>query len=275
MNSLDASITHDEIGLAYGRFQDLILRSAYQPAYRLRDDHLAIIAARAFVRPTFERRALAPARLFDRLESVDRARLEDLCRSLHVVNLPYLDFGTRTLALNIDAIGASQLEADLANLREASDALEADGFDPPRIHCELSNTDPDGMVAAAALIRNRGFQVAIRDFGSTGIAPALAANPDYVRLHGAWFRSVAQLPDAVALLARLVELMHERGVEILADGIETKGEFEAALQVGADIFQGFYFAPPVLAGCAFHQRPLRLPERLRSKCKIIPLRRPA
>lgn len=163
----------------------------------------------------------------------------------------------------------------LALLREATDELEEEGYDPPRIWCEFASAETAPEQARA--VRANGFRVALCDFGPdpAGVSAATSASPDYVRFDGAWFRTVARAPDAIGLLTRLTALLHAEGIEVMVDGVETTPQFEAALEIGADMFQGFLFAPPFLAGSAFTQRPLRLPELLRPHAKIIPLRRPA
>lgn len=270
-----ALIRHDEIGLVFGHFDGHVLRSAYQPVYRLQKGGLVVVGARALVRPSRDGRPALPARFFERLADRERLVFECLCHALHIGNLPYLDLDTATLALRLDAMPQPMLDAALALLREATDELEEEGYDPPRIWCEF----PAVATAAeqARAVRAQGFRVGLCDFGPNpaGVAAAIAASPDYVRFDGNWFRTVARAPDAVGLLSRLTVLLHAEGIEVMVDGVETTPQFEAALEIGADLFQGFLFAPPFLAGSAFTQRPLRLPELLRPHAKIIPLRRPA
>lgn len=270
-----ALIRHDEIGLAFGHFDGHVLRSAYQPVYRLRRGRLAVVGARALVRPSRDGRPALPARFFERLDAADRLVFECLCRALHIANLPYLDLDTATLALRLDAMPPAMLDPALALMREATDELEEEGYDPPRIWCEFASSETAPERARA--VRAHGFRVALCDFGPSplGVTTAAGVSPDYVRLDGAWFRSVARAPDAIGLLTRLTGILHAEGIEIMVDGVETTPQFEAALEIGADMFQGFLFAPPFLAGSAFTQRPLRLPELLRPDAKIIPLRRPA
>jgi EAL domain-containing protein (putative c-di-GMP-specific phosphodiesterase class I) len=270
-----SSIRHDEIGLAIGQFDGHVLRSAYQPVYRLQGGRLTVVGARALVRPSRDGRPALPSRLFERLRGGDRLTFECLCQALHIANLPFVDLDTMTLALRLGPMPRPMLDAALALLRQATGELEEEGYDPPRIWCEC----PAVAMAAeqASAVRAHGFRVALSNFGPEpdGIAAAMAAMPDYVRLDGAWFRTVARAPEARSLLARLTMLLHSQGIEVLADGVETTAQFEAALDVGADMYQGFLLAPPFLAGSAFTQRPLRLPELLRPHAKIIPLRRPA
>lgn len=42
----------------------------------------------------------------------------------------------------------------------------------------------------------------------------------------------------------LIDSMHEKGIMVVAEGVETKGEFEYLKSIGADLFQGYYLARP-------------------------------
>ena len=46
------------------------------------------------------------------------------------------------------------------------------------------------------------------------------------------------------LIAALVELAHEQGAKVVAEGIERVDEYETMLELGVDLGQGFYFGQP-------------------------------
>lgn len=275
--AIAASISHEEDGPSVAQFNAHVLRSAYQPIYRPRSGRMTVAGSRGLVRPVRGGRPSVPVRLFDRLNAEDRLRLECLCRALHVVNLPHCDLETAALSLRIDASDKDDFGTALALLRTAVTELENEGYDPPRITCELGCGAEEASRQRTDAVRRHGFRVALRDFGPdiAGVDIARVAMPDYVRIDGAWFRQVARMPEALKLLASVISVLHADGIEVLADGIETALELEAALEIDADLFQGFLFSPPVLAGARVIERPLGLPQLLRPRSQIIPLRRPA
>ncbi|MHB2264135.1 EAL domain-containing protein [Aliihoeflea sp. PC F10.4] len=275
--TIEASIRHEDDGPSVAQFNAHVLRSAYQPIYRSHEGQMAVAGARGLVRPVRGGRPSVPVRLFDRLSAADRLRLECLCRALHIANLPHLDLETRSLSLRIDATDADDFEIALALLSTAVTELGNEGYDPPRITCELGCGLEEASALRADAVRRHGFRVALRDFGPdiAGVEIARVAKPDYVRIDGTWFRQVARMPEALKLLSSVIAVLHADDIEILADGIEAVHELEAALEIGADLFQGFLFSPPVLAGARVTERPLGLPQLLRPRARIIPLRRPA
>jgi EAL domain-containing protein (putative c-di-GMP-specific phosphodiesterase class I) len=48
-----------------------------------------------------------------------------------------------------------------------------------------------------------------------------------------------------ALVRECLEIAHERGAVIVAEGIETQQHFDRAIEWGCDRAQGFYFSPPL------------------------------
>lgn len=276
--SIAALIRSEDGGPSVAQFNAHLLRSAYQPTYRLISGNMTLAGSRALVRPARGGRPSVPVRLFDRLGPADRLRLECLCRALHVVNLPHLTLPTGSVSMRIDAkAGADDVEIALTLLRRAIAGLENEGRHPPLISCELSCNLEEASRERADIVRRHGFRVALRDFGPdiAGVDIARAIQPDYVRINGNWFRPVARMPDALKLFASVISVLHADGIEVLADGIETAAELEAALDIGADLFQGFLFSPPILAGAKVTERPLGLEQLLRPRARIIPLRRPA
>lgn len=42
----------------------------------------------------------------------------------------------------------------------------------------------------------------------------------------------------------IIDTMHSMGIKVVAEGVETKEEFEYLVSIGADLFQGYYLARP-------------------------------
>jgi EAL domain-containing protein (putative c-di-GMP-specific phosphodiesterase class I) len=60
------------------------------------------------------------------------------------------------------------------------------------------------------------------------------------------------------LVAALVELAHEMGAKVVAEGIERVDEFQTMLELGVDLGQGFYFGQPT-------ERPMAVDPRVFAK----------
>ena len=53
-------------------------------------------------------------------------------------------------------------------------------------------------------------------------------------------------PDKQELAANLIHYCKERGILVLAEGVERIEELHAMLMLGADLFQGYYLGRPEL-----------------------------
>ncbi|MEQ9572719.1 MAG: hypothetical protein RLN95_11670, partial [Nitratireductor sp.] len=92
----------DEVGIAYGRFQELRLKSCYQPLFRVEDDLLMPFAVEALVIAFTGGKAVPATKLFERAAAEERAALERLCRVLHMRNYHNIGVDGLELFFNVD-----------------------------------------------------------------------------------------------------------------------------------------------------------------------------
>ncbi|MCC7497876.1 MAG: HDOD domain-containing protein [Bryobacterales bacterium] len=106
----------------------------------------------------------------------------------------------------------------------------------------LETVEPDEQVVAACrMLKQSGYRVALDDVTSTGQADPLLPYADYVKLD---FK-VLQGGERT----RLGKYFQGKGPRLLAEKVETKEDFEAALADGYELFQGYFFArPQILSG---------------------------
>jgi EAL domain-containing protein (putative c-di-GMP-specific phosphodiesterase class I) len=129
-------------------------------------------------------------------------------------------------------------------------ALEALRLSPHQIVFELVEGEPVSDWArlreVLELYRERGFQFALDDFGAAYSSPVMLCElrPDYVKLDRALVRDVHVDSCRAALTRKLIEAARDSGARIVAEGIESAGEYEWALAAGVEFAQGFYISPP-------------------------------
>ena len=46
-------------------------------------------------------------------------------------------------------------------------------------------------------------------------------------------------------ISALLQMFHDRGIKVVAEGVETKEDFDTLRQMGCDFIQGFYFSKPL------------------------------
>jgi EAL and modified HD-GYP domain-containing signal transduction protein len=111
-------------------------------------------------------------------------------------------------------------------------------FDPRRLVVEvLEDVTVDAhLVAALARLRRAGYTIALDDFVWSPAMEPLLDLAQIVKLD--------VLALSPAQLAEHVGRLQPRGLQLLAEKVETRAQFDACVEMGFQMFQGFFFARP-------------------------------
>ncbi len=143
--------------------------------------------------------------------------------------------------------------ADLyrATVMERVSALVQSGPFPPRaFRIELTEQmalrDFNAGVAAATALQASGAALVLDDFGSGHSSLAwLAAIPATGIKLDAQLVQMAGSPRIDTILKSMVELAHDLGMTVTAEGVETLDRVEFLKEIGCDYAQGFAYAYPM------------------------------
>ncbi|MEA5144737.1 MAG: EAL domain-containing protein, partial [Candidatus Limiplasma sp.] len=69
-------------------------------------------------------------------------------------------------------------------------------------------------------------------------------NADIVKLDISFVHNVDTDPDKQALIQNLIRYARERGIAVLAEGVETREEMRTLIRFGVDYLQGYYLGAP-------------------------------
>lgn len=94
--------------------------------------------------------------------------------------------------------------------------------------------------------KRQGFKTAIDDFGAgySGLNLLAEFQPDFIKIDLALVRNIHQDRVKQAILHGTMTVCAEVGIEIIAEGIESKEEAAFLIDSGVRYMQGFYFAKP-------------------------------
>ncbi len=135
-------------------------------------------------------------------------------------------------------------------LRSTFAAASAVGLCPQQIVFEIVESDHIAdiphLVRIAETYRRSGFRVALDDLGSGYGSLNLLhqIRPDFIKLDMAMVRGVGNDSFKGILVAKLLEMAREMGVQTIAEGVETESEYEWLRRHGADFLQGYLIARP-------------------------------
>lgn len=137
-----------------------------------------------------------------------------------------------------------------ACIRATLKAAERTGFPTGKLMFEI--TESEQVVDHAHLqniisaYRSMGFLTAIDDFGAGFSNLTLLARfqPDVIKLDMELTRGIDADPVRRSIVKNLVHVCEDLGITVIAEGIETRAEYEAVAERGVRLFQGYLFARP-------------------------------
>lgn len=242
---LDHSFLRLSEGEVVGQFLGLELKSVFQPLFSVSSDQ--DVAHEALLRVTDrEGRQLQPCEAFSLPASPDQmVFLDRLCRVVHAGNFVRQSI-PGDLFLNIEG---RHLLAASNHGQTFESLLKVCGLTPERIVLEILEAridDLERLQEAVAGYRSRGYRVAIDDFGCqhSNFDRLWLLNPDIVKLDRSLMVQAEVNPRVRRVLPKLVEIIHELGALAVCEGIENQLQNDLALDAGADLLQGYFYARP-------------------------------
>ena len=131
--------------------------------------------------------------------------------------------------------------------------LDASGVAPARLRVEITEValldDAPRTLESLALLRRHGVLAQLDDFG-TGFSalsylhrfPIASLKIDRSFVAGLDSEIIA---ESVAVIRAIVALASSLGIELIAEGVESRHQRERLIELGCPYAQGFLFSPPV------------------------------
>lgn len=162
------------------------------------------------------------------------------------VGVPLLPPGEK-LFVNLDPRAVVDVPT---SVRATWNVVERVGADPSVLCFDLVNVEhcPDRkmLVELCTAYRERGALICLDDLSGGGEALACLEllRPDLAKLDTAITSGIELSHARRALVAAVVEVAHEQGCKVVAEGVERVSEFETVRDLGVEYAQGFYFGQP-------------------------------
>jgi EAL domain-containing protein (putative c-di-GMP-specific phosphodiesterase class I) len=158
--------------------------------------------------------------------------------------------GALRLAVNLSArqFSGGALVARLDQL------LAQHRIDPSRLELEITETaamrDPENTGALLRQLRARGFKLAIDDFGTgySSLAYLKRFAIDRIKIDRAFVQDLETNQNDATIVAATIGLAHSLGLAVVAEGVETRGQWSFLREKRGDEAQGFLFARPMPPG---------------------------
>lgn len=101
-----------------------------------------------------------------------------------------------------------------------------------------------------AEIRQSGVQVSLDDFGTgySSLSYLRKFDIDFLKIDQSFVSNLGHGGPDFALCEAIILMAHKLGIQVIAEGIETREQFELLRVAGCDYGQGYLFSTPLSAG---------------------------
>ena len=131
------------------------------------------------------------------------------------------------------------------------DLIRIYGLTPDQLHIEITETafveHPELLITATEQLRSMGFQVAMDDFGSglSSLHMLKEVPVDCIKLDLHFLKASGDPVKGRTIISCVVQMVHQLGMEIIAEGVETAEQADFLKDKGCTEMQGYYFYRPM------------------------------
>jgi len=141
------------------------------------------------------------------------------------------------------------LDADLP--REVESLLSKHGVDPTLLEVEITEntilTDPERTRAVLERLRALGVTLSIDDFGTgfSSLGQLKRLPVDVLKIDRSFVMNMEHEENDDVIVRSTIELGHNLGLRVVAEGVETQETWSRLAQLGCDTAQGFFISRPL------------------------------
>ncbi len=154
-----------------------------------------------------------------------------------------------TVPVSVNASRVDFYDSDI--VEQFCDIVERHGIEPKDLHIEITESsyteDTAQLIEVVNELRSKGFMIEMDDFG-TGYSALnlLSAMPiDYLKVDMSFTRSMYLSERNFKMVEIVIQIAHTMQVPVVAEGVETKQQYDDLKRLGCELVQGFYFSEPV------------------------------
>jgi diguanylate cyclase (GGDEF)-like protein/PAS domain S-box-containing protein len=136
---------------------------------------------------------------------------------------------------------------------DVAQALAASGVPPRRLILEITESvmldAEDRLESDLAILQEMGCVISLDDFGRgySSLAYLARLPVDILKMDREFVADIESDPRGAALVASVIELGRTLGMDVVAEGVETRGQLAALAAMGCRYVQGYLLGRPVPA----------------------------
>lgn len=231
------------------RFVGLRLRSEFQPIFDTATSE-GLLGYEALLRTSTGIEAVTPDFAFSWADNQGRlVKLDRVARTLHMLNYLNLPVDKGLLFLNVHP---KLLVSVNTHGKVFEHILHLHSVPTTQVVLEIMENAVEAdqqLIEAVENYRERGFQVAIDNFGSrhSNLDRLWRLSPSFVKLDLSIIRQAQTDAKIRRVLPKLIEIIHALGAQAVIEGIENEVQLDIALDAGGKLLQGYFLGRPAPA----------------------------
>jgi diguanylate cyclase len=153
------------------------------------------------------------------------------------------------VAVNVSA--ASLLNVEFPT--EVRRLLAEAGVAPRSLTLEITESsimaDPTRCIHVLSALSGMGLQLAVDDFGTgySSLSQLKQLPVDELKIDKSFILDMTSDDDDATIVRSTVDLGHNLGLRVVAEGVEDRGTWQAVSALGCDVVQGFYLSRAIAA----------------------------
>lgn len=129
-------------------------------------------------------------------------------------------------------------------------ALAESGLAPPRLELEVTESlllnSAETIEATLQALRNLGIRIALDDFGTgySSLSYLRRYRFDKLKIDKSFVCDLEDSAESRAIVEAVIRLGRTLGISLVAEGVETRGQFHVLKTLGCEEVQGYLFGEP-------------------------------
>ncbi len=164
-------------------------------------------------------------------------------------NKLWQDSGFKPIYVSVNLSAVQLIQEDFIDT--VFDVLRETGLSPEYLELEITESvavkNPEYITGILEKLKSMGIRIALDDFG-TGYS-SLNYLKDFaittLKIDRCFIIDINDNPKNAAIVSTILAMGHHLKLNVTAEGVETKEQYETLRSKGCDIIQGYYFSRPV------------------------------
>ncbi|SDB41154.1 EAL domain-containing protein [Butyrivibrio sp. INlla16] len=235
-----------EAGIEEGQF-----KIYYQPKYAIQGERDSLYSAEALVRwehpelgllrpdkfiPLFEENGL--------IHKLDHYVWDEVSKQIGEWMVKYdLKIPVSVNVSRVD-IGAPDLEEEIFTV------VQNNWISPGMLNLEITESayteNSDQIIKVVKGLRERGFAIEMDDFGTgySSLNMITSLPIDILKLDMQFVKNIHEGNKDMKMVELMMDVARSLKVKVVAEGVETREQYDLLKKAGCDVIQGFYFSMP-------------------------------